>query len=360
MVLWRITTDGPEKVPTTKISDENLLEQHLEDWVAADSTLLGEPLWVIGRQVLIPEVRDRLDLLALDTEGKAVIIELKRGQLTDPVDVQALRYASYISNWGFKDFEDLARNYLKRVGDADFNFNAQFEAFCEANDVVDVPDLNRDQRMILVGSGVREKVVNVALWLRSHTVDVKVIEIQAFREDTTLLIQPTVIVPLPIPERGIGAGPVGAEKDPWTSDGRSWHLEKRCSPKTKEILLNLDKELDDLFELDGPRWNQKYYVAYRIGNYNWLAVITRANVLLVDLLVRSGAFTAAAIAQRLSIEEFDRDDSMAEKLNLSSSVVVLKVNENTDRVRIRMKEDFDVQSSVFRQFLTEAHRASRH
>ena len=112
MGLWKITDKGPSKVAETKLKQEKLLEEHMEDWISSDSSILGEPLLIVGRQVLIPDTKDRLDLLALDPQGNAVIIELKRGKLKDPVDMQALRYASYISKWRFEDFESLARNFM--------------------------------------------------------------------------------------------------------------------------------------------------------------------------------------------------------------------------------------------------------
>jgi len=37
--------------------------------------------------------------------------------------MQALRYASYISKWRFEDFESLARNFMGKIGDPEFNFN---------------------------------------------------------------------------------------------------------------------------------------------------------------------------------------------------------------------------------------------
>jgi len=86
MPIWKIEGNSPVKVSQTKLNQEKLLEQHLEDWVVADPGILGEPLLVMGRQVIIPEVKDRLDLLALDPQGNAVIVELKRGKLKDPVE----------------------------------------------------------------------------------------------------------------------------------------------------------------------------------------------------------------------------------------------------------------------------------
>jgi hypothetical protein len=44
MPLWKITDKGPSKVKETKFKQEKLLEEHLEDWIAADPTILGEPL----------------------------------------------------------------------------------------------------------------------------------------------------------------------------------------------------------------------------------------------------------------------------------------------------------------------------
>src|SRR5918997_4392856 len=124
MTLWKIKHNRPQKINETNLPREKLLEENLENWIALDPSLLGEPLLIIGRQVLIPDTKDRLDLLALDPQGVAAVIELKRGHLKDPVDVQALRYASYVSKWRFEEFENLARNYFGKAGDPDFNFNA--------------------------------------------------------------------------------------------------------------------------------------------------------------------------------------------------------------------------------------------
>ncbi len=105
MPIWKTTQDGLQQIAETTLDQQQFLEEHLEDWIIANPEFLDEPLLVIGRQVLIPDVKDRIDILALDLEGNGVIIELKRDQLSDPVDMQALRYASYVSRWHTADFE---------------------------------------------------------------------------------------------------------------------------------------------------------------------------------------------------------------------------------------------------------------
>lgn len=358
MAIWKITDKGPTKAVETKLKDEKLLESHLEDWVAEDVELLGEPLLLIGRQVIVPEVKDRLDLLALDPQGNAVVIELKRGKLKDPVDMQALRYASYVSCWGFEDFERLARTYVGKTKGPDFNFNDVFEEFCSDAGVDDVPDINSDQRIIIVGSEVKDKLGSVALWLREHNMDVKVIEVAIYREGNSLFIQPQVIVPVPVSKFGeIGHGRVGDVSQPWKADGRSWHLDKRCSPETRDLLIRLNDVITDNFSVDGPRWEQKQWIAYKLGNRNWLAVYTRPSVLTLRFVIKVGAFKQKPLAQSLGVEEFDKEESIAEKLGLPSSVSVLKRSEATDRVTLRVKEGFDIESSAFLGFLEKAYEA---
>ncbi len=358
MAIWKITDEGPKELPQTELPREKVLEEDLEEWIEKEPIILGEPLLLIGRQVMIPEVKDRLDLLAVDPQGNAVVIELKRGKLNTPVDTQALRYASYISKWGFEDFENQARSYLGKAGDEDFNFNQIYETFCNEAGVEDPPDLNADQRIIIVGSEVKDKLGSVALWLSEHNIDIKVIEVDVFKDDQGILMQPQVVVPLPVGRfTGVGKPKSGPISKLWMTSGREWHLEKRCSPKTREMFLALDGIIADNFEVDGPRWNQKSYVAYRVNNYNWLAVETRPNQLVLLILVGAGKFSRSEVAASLGIEEFDEEGSIGDKLGLPSSVNIRKLTGQTDRIILRLKDDFDIQGNAFIEFLKKAYRA---
>lgn len=356
MTIWKIGDNGPTEISETKLKKEKLLEESLEGWVVSNPLVLGEPLLVVGRQVFIPDTKDRLDILAIDPQGNAVVIELKRGRLSNPVDIQALRYASYISKWKFEDFENHARNFYNKTGDTDFNFNAMYESFCTESGVDEIPTLNQDQRMIIVGSSVKDKLGTVALWLREHSIDITVIEVQIYKESGSILLQPTTIVPFQVKRFG-NTGRIRPDGVPWVVDGKEWHLEKRCSTKTRELFEKLDKTLQDNFELEGPRWNQKYYVAYRINNYNWLAVKTTPNILRLDFLVKTNSLNPDSISKRLDIVKFEQEDSLAEKLNLPSSVLVKHLNDATDRIVLRIKEGFDIESETFLQFLFEAYKA---
>ena len=84
MPIWKTKEGGLQQISETTLAQEEFLEEHLEGWIVANPDFLDEPLLIIGRQVLIPGINDKIDILALDLEGNAVIIELKRGNSRIP------------------------------------------------------------------------------------------------------------------------------------------------------------------------------------------------------------------------------------------------------------------------------------
>jgi len=65
---------------------------HLEDWIVNDVTLIGEGYSLVGRQVSIYD--GRLDLLAIDSRDRWLVIEIKTRRLDSGALGQALYYAS--------------------------------------------------------------------------------------------------------------------------------------------------------------------------------------------------------------------------------------------------------------------------
>ena len=356
-MLYKIKGKEAKNIAETKLSEEEKLEQDLENWIENNPSILDEDLLIIGRQVLIPEVNDRIDLLALDTNGNVVIIELKKGRLKDPADVQSLRYASYVSRWEYDDLERQANNYYSEKGVEDFNFNERFEEFCTEAGIDEVPDLNQEQRIIILGSKLKEKLGSVALWLREHSIDIKIIEIAIFKEGETLLLNPQVIIPVATTEK-FEIGKQSLKKDrPWLINGEDWHLNKRCGKETKEKLLQLHRVISSNFETaEGPQWNQKFYTAFKEGYHNWIYIVTRKTNLAFVVSIKKGDMNVKRIAKDLGIDIFDRASTLSEKFQLESSVE-LENRGDYDRVIIRIKEKFDVTSPEFLKFLNECYKS---
>lgn len=106
MDLWRVRDSRLEDVPVASLD----LEERLEDWLEADPSISGMRLAIIGRQVET-EFAGRIDLLALDTDGNTVVLELKRGRTPRDVVAQVLDYASWIKGLSYADLDRICERY---------------------------------------------------------------------------------------------------------------------------------------------------------------------------------------------------------------------------------------------------------
>jgi len=100
-VLFRVDTVAKQatRVAEASFAELNVLERYdLQQWILSTPELLGENLLVITTECdRFDRTSERLDVLALDEEGKIVIVELKRTAVATAADLQALRYAAYCS-----------------------------------------------------------------------------------------------------------------------------------------------------------------------------------------------------------------------------------------------------------------------
>jgi RecB family endonuclease NucS len=114
---------------------------------------IGQKLFILGKEVRPSEtVQDRIDILAIDQEGHAVVIELKRGN--DRLQLlQAISYAGMLSKWQPADFLRLLDEERRKE---------LIEKFLQ---VEEEEDINREQRIILVAEAYNYEALVGAEWL---------------------------------------------------------------------------------------------------------------------------------------------------------------------------------------------------
>ncbi len=82
--LWAVNDGRLLKIVPGQVDRE----RRLEDWIESNPDILGERLLLVSRQ-LQTGFGGIIDLLAVDSEGRCVVIELKRGRT--PRDIVARR-----------------------------------------------------------------------------------------------------------------------------------------------------------------------------------------------------------------------------------------------------------------------------
>ena len=182
-----------------RFSDLNLHERpHLQEWFVRTPKAFGEDLLIIQKEFDgFADTRERLDLLALDKEGRLVIVENKLDDSGRDVVWQALKYVAYCSSLKKAEIVEIYQKYLDRW----FNGDTAVPNLCEFLDVEDLDDtvLNagNEQRLILVAANFRKEVTATVLWLIGHGVRAQCFRAVPYSFGEELLIDLQQIIPTP-------------------------------------------------------------------------------------------------------------------------------------------------------------------
>ena len=185
------TVVGPTAEPATPVTlaEAGLKERSdLQEWVIARPEILGPGIMVVttefDRWQAASGARplDRLDVLGLDTDGRLVVAELKRDRAPDTVEMQAIKYAAFVSRF---TEETLAEHHLMHLRQGDEATTVDLEtaraALIEhAGGELD-GDVLRQPRIVLVAGSFPTSVTAAAVWLNEMGVQVSLQRVQAYR-----------------------------------------------------------------------------------------------------------------------------------------------------------------------------------
>ena len=160
LAVWRVEEpehdqageDAPPGPSPSSVERSHLgSEKQFEDWIATDVTLVGGGLTIVGRQVGIDD--GILDLLAIDSRDRWVVIELKAGTLHPGALEQALGYASSLAQLSADDVLAKLEPGLTAFGDAEM-LSARLKQLLELERDGGVREIS----MMLVGVGVSPRI----------------------------------------------------------------------------------------------------------------------------------------------------------------------------------------------------------
>lgn len=204
--LWRVD-GGVRRLPITGMPSE----ERLEDLIEADPGVLGQPLLIVGRQVVTAHGK-RIDLLGLDGDGALHILELKRDRTPRDVIAQVLDYGSWVQSLSHDDV--LATFSTYRPGEA-------IEVAFEATFGSSLPDeLNTGHWLTIVAADLDSESQRIVEYLASFDLPVNVVFFRYFADGDREYVARTWLI-----EEAEDLGPrsrANRTKEPW--NGRDWYV----------------------------------------------------------------------------------------------------------------------------------------
>jgi hypothetical protein len=197
MAIYHFENNLLTKVEKTNFSSQGIKErQHLQ-------TALKEQISVIAPNCLViaeefsewSESQRRIDLLAIDKQANIVVIELKRGETGDYMELQAIRYASMVSTLTFQKAIEIFQKYLNSTNSSDdaetilLDFLGWEEPKPE--------DFASDVRIILVSSDFSKELTTSVMWLNDRDLDIRCVRLIPFKFENQIFVDVQQIIPLP-------------------------------------------------------------------------------------------------------------------------------------------------------------------
>ncbi len=198
MAIYKMVGDKEwlDKVALTSFGQEGVLERSdIQRMLREQPEVLEEGLFIITEEFSNWEGSGRsIDLLGLDATGRLVVIELKRGETGEHMDLQAIRYAAMVSTITLQQAIEAHRSYLNKLdkeGDAEELVKEHLEnPKCKGFSA-------ERPRIVLLSEGFSPELTTCALWLNESGLDVTCIRMQPHRSGTELLVETSQVIPLP-------------------------------------------------------------------------------------------------------------------------------------------------------------------
>jgi hypothetical protein len=140
--------------------------------------------------------RRRIDLLAVDKSANLVVIELKRDDTGQHMDLQAIRYAAMVSTLTFKRAVEIYRDYNAKHGvneDAEqklLGFLGWEESKADA--------FAREVHITLVATDFLPELTTTVLWLNDrHDFDIRCVRLVPYKHNQDVLVDVEQAIPLP-------------------------------------------------------------------------------------------------------------------------------------------------------------------
>ncbi len=197
MPIYNISTEGITKVPQTNFQTNGILERnHLQRFLRDKIDIISEDTLIISEEFSDWEdSRKRIDLLGVDKEANLVVIELKRTDTGDHMELQALRYASMVSTMNFEKCISIYQNYIDNRG-LTIDAKEELMNFLDWENPLE-EDFASNVKIVLASADFSKELTTSVMWLLSKGIDITCVKLSPYNFNGEVLLDINQIIPLP-------------------------------------------------------------------------------------------------------------------------------------------------------------------
>lgn len=205
--LWDISS-GIELVSEASLDFERELEELLEKKIE----ILNDNWMIIGRQV-ITKYGKKIDLLAIDSSGSIIILELKKDKTSRDVVAQSIDYATWIRSLRAEEVSDIfikySQTYLNKKTDLKDAFKERFKFSIEESEI------NSSHQIVVVSSSIDPSTERMINYLSDSNIPINVAFFKVFKiVDKKILSRAWLLDPFETTEIATTRG----EDGPWNGE----------------------------------------------------------------------------------------------------------------------------------------------
>ena len=212
-MVYHVDGKGISALEPASFDALNVAEADIEEWVIETPSILGEDLLVVASQYAkFDRTAERPDVLALDPDGKLVVIELKRDRADTTTDLQAIKYASYCSTISAEELQQDYRGFWNERRNEDDQLTPEdvgeeFRNFL-GEDITTTEEgyadfvLDDRPRILLAAGSFGPEITTPVVWLeREFGMDITCVELEAHQRDDEVFVNSRRVLPVPEAEQ---------------------------------------------------------------------------------------------------------------------------------------------------------------
>jgi hypothetical protein len=195
--VYRIANDALSRLPQITFEEAGIRERgDLQRFLRSQIEVIAPDVLVIAEEFSEWENSSRrIDLLGIDKQANLVVVELKRTQSGEHMELQALRYAAMVSAMTFDRAVEVFGRHLRKLGD-ESDPQQRMLGFLNWSE----PDEERfaqDVSLVLASADFSQELTTTVMWLLDRGIDIRCVRLRPYKNGDELLLDVQQVIPLP-------------------------------------------------------------------------------------------------------------------------------------------------------------------